>query len=169
MRYRDRVYGFAYRMVGNQSIAEEVTQETFLTLIRKPDQYIANKGSMLTYLCAITRNQILNHFRHSRRVVEQSYDEHNSALTNGNALNPLSSLLEHELADVVNESVGRLPLLQREVVILREFQELSYQEISEITGTKVNVVKARLHRARSTLTKHLAQYRLGAGREDHEL
>jgi RNA polymerase sigma factor (sigma-70 family) len=55
-RYRNRVYGFAYRMLGAQEAAEDVTHEAFLLLIREPERYQAARGSLLTFLCAVARN-----------------------------------------------------------------------------------------------------------------
>jgi RNA polymerase sigma-70 factor (ECF subfamily) len=57
-RYRNRVYGFAYRMLGAQAVAEDVTHEAFLLLIRQPERYQAARGSLLTFLCAVARNHI---------------------------------------------------------------------------------------------------------------
>ncbi len=82
---------------------------------------------------------------------------------------PLSSLLDRELALKVNEAISLLPEFQREVIVLREFQELSYEDISIVTGTDVNVVKARLFRARQNLAKYLAPYMVLKGEEYHEM
>ena len=158
-RYRDRVYGFAYRMVWVQSIAEEVTHDTFLSLITYPERYDPKRSSMITYLCSITRNRILNHFRSNDHVFEEPFDDCvSTSVIDESEMNPLSALIEKELAEKVKESISHLPFLQREVVLLREFQELSYAEISEVTGADLNVVKARLHRARSALARSLSTY-----------
>ena len=157
--YRDRVYGFAYRMLGTQTIAEEITQEAFLVLIKRLESYEPTKGSMLTFLCAIARNHILMYFRSRGDALEDAFDELNFIPANKECgLNPLSSLLEQELAAKVNDSILMLPALQREAIILREFQEMTYEEISVVTGVDVNVVKARLYRARQSLARRLAPY-----------
>jgi RNA polymerase sigma-70 factor (ECF subfamily) len=149
-RYRDRVYGFSYRMLGIQSTAEDVTHEVFLVLIQSPEKYEAERGSMLTFLCTIARNYILNQFRRRSYEVEDSFDEQELALIRDEyEADPLSSLIEQELTAKIDEYIALLPPLQREVIILRKFQELSYFEISLVTGTDVNVVKARLHRGAS--------------------
>lgn len=169
-RYRDRVYGFAYRMLGVQSTAEDVTQEVFLVIIQHPEKYQQARGSMLTFLCSIARNNILNRFRRRSYEVEDNFDEDELGLIRDDyEINPLSSLLEQELTAKVDECIALLPPLQREVVVLRKFQELSYQEISIITGTELNVVKARLHRARQSLAKNLAPYINLKGGDCHEM
>jgi RNA polymerase sigma-70 factor (ECF subfamily) len=168
--YRNRVYGFAYRMVGNQSTAEDITQEAFMVLIKNPGQYRQERGSMLTFLCAVARNQILKYFRHQGYKIEDSIDEHNLVLQNDEgAGDPLLNLLDRELTEKVNDTIEMLPALQREVLVLREFQDLSYEEISIVTGVEVNVVKARLHRARQSAAKRLAPYMISKGEQFYEL
>ena len=84
-------------------------------------------------------------------------------------VDPLSSLIDQELKKKIDEYIALLPPLQREVIVLRKFQELSYFEISIVTGTDVNVVKARLHRARQSLAKNLAPYMISEGERYHGL
>ena len=158
-KYRDRVYGFAYRMLRARSAAEDVTHEAFMVIIQHPEKYQAERGSVLTFLCVIARNHILNQFRRRGYESEDGFDERESApFRHEHGVDPLSSLLELELTAKVDECVASLPPLQREVIILRKFQGLSYHEIATVVGTDVAVVKARLHRARRALAKSLAPY-----------
>ena len=159
-RYRNRVYGFAYRMLGTQEIAEDVTHEAFLLLIRQPERYQAARGSLLTFLCAVARNHIFQHLRHQERHAPEPVETSGECDEAGarHSFDPLSDLLERELAAQVEEALAKLPVAQREVVVLREYQELSYEEIAEVIGADTNVVKARLYRARQALAKRLAPY-----------
>lgn len=167
-KYRDRVYGFSYRMLGIQSAAEDTVHEVFLVIIQHPEKYQPERGSMLTFLCAVARNNILNQFRRRSYAAEDNFDDAGLELIEDEfQADPLSSLLEQELTVKIEGCIALLPPLQREVIILRRFQELSYQEISIITGAEVNVVKARLHRARQSLAKKLAPY--VKGENFHEL
>jgi RNA polymerase sigma-70 factor, ECF subfamily len=169
-RYRDRVYGFAYRMLGTQAAAEDITHEAFMVLIKHPERYSPKRSSILTFLCAVARNCILNHFRLRGKEVEDFFEEDDlQQIKNEYEPDPLSSLLDRELAAKVSESIALLPEFQREVIVLREFQELSYDDISIVTGADVNVVKARLFRARQNLAKHLAPYIVLKGEECHEM
>jgi RNA polymerase sigma-70 factor, ECF subfamily len=159
-RYRNRVYGFAYRMLGTPAVAEDVTHEAFLLLIRRPDRYQATRGSLLTFLCAVARNHIYQHLRGQERYAPEpvetlgEWDEPRAAFT----FDPLTGLLERELAAQVEAALAMLPMAQREALVLREYQELSYEEIAEVIGADTNVVKARLYRARQALAKRLAPY-----------
>jgi RNA polymerase sigma-70 factor (ECF subfamily) len=174
--HRDRVYGFVYRMTGAQAVAEDITHDTFLVLIEHPEKYRRERASLLTFLCAVARNNVMNYFRRNNYELK---DSDNSSSNGGGscdyaerkdeaARDPLSALLDRELAERVDASIAELPPLQREVLVLREFQELSYEEIATVTGAEVNVVRSRLHRARQSLAQRLAVY-VSAGRRKYEL
>ena len=158
-RYGTRVYGFIYRMTLNASLAEDITHEAFLVLIEQPNRYRAERGSLLTFLCSVARNSLMNHLRrrHNKDAWLDDIDNFDVPEV-GSKGNPLATLLDQELAARVETCVAALPPLQREVVILREYEDLSYEEIAGITDTTTGVVKARLHRARQNLTKALAGY-----------
>lgn len=169
-RYKERVYGFAYRMLGAQSIAEDVTQEAFLVIIQHPGRYRPERGSLLTFLCAIARNNIMKHFRRMGYEVEDVLEQSGPVeKVDEEARDPLTSLLGQELSEKINEAVAALPALQREAIILREFQGLSYEEMAVVIGVKVSVAKVRLHRARQTLARQLAPYLSLNGSHYHEL
>lgn len=167
--YRDRVYGFAYRMLGSRVAAEDVTHEAFLVLIQHPTRYKAERGSVLTFLCAVARNHILKYFR--RRGADALPEDAERAFegAEGREPDPLSTLMDRELEAKVNQSVAALPIEQREVLVLREFEDLSYEEIAAVTGLSLSVVKVRLHRGRQALAKSLAPYMTGGEGGSHEL
>ena len=161
-RYRDRVYGFAFRMLNSQPLAEDVTHDAFMVLIEHPRRYRAEQGSLLTFLCSIARNQILNHFRHRGHGAESSLLDDDDAnfmddenISHGD---PLANLLDEELAAEIGRAIESLPVSLREAIILREFQELSYEEITKVAGTSLSTTKVRLHRARRALGQALAPY-----------
>ena len=168
--YGRKVFGFAYRMLGDQSIAEDFTHETFMVIILHPERYQAERGSLLTFLCAIVRNHVLKYFRRQGVEISDSFDKVDHVIKdNDRRNNPLSTLLEKELAEKVSESISTLPVLQREALILREFQDLSYEEISIVTNSRVSVIKARLYRARQTLKTRLSGYMKSRGEGCHEM
>ncbi len=158
-RYRNRVYGFIYRMTINQAVAEDITHEVFVVLIENPKRYFTERGSLLTFLCAVARNRVMNHLR-LRYNADVGFDdfENFDVLEDETKSNPLTDLLNQELAARIDDCIAALPPLQREVIILREFQELSYEEIANVTEAELGAVKARLYRARQTLAKQLAAY-----------
>ena len=168
--YRVRVFGFAYRMTIDREIAEDITHDAFVVLIEHPERFSSERGSLLTFLCAIARNLVMNHLRRRHRT-DVSYDEIGNF---GDVVpraedDPLADLLNGELAGEVESCVARLPPLQREALILREFEDLTYEEISKVTDADLNTVKARLYRARRTLARDLAAYMKRQNKEHHEL
>ena len=167
-RYREPIFRFAYRLLGSVEIAEDVTHDCFLSLIRKPENFRPERASLKTYLYAAARNLALKHFRdHGRETgLEEVAEEPKDSSKRG----PLRRLLDEELATQVREAVFSLPPLQREALILFEYEGLSLSEVAEVAGTDVGAIKARLYRAREGLRRMLRTYfesnqELNSGRE----
>ena len=155
-RYREPIFRFAYRLLGSVEIAEDVTHDCFLSLIRKPENYRPERASLKTYLYAAARNLALKHFRDQGR--ETGMDEVSEEPREASSRGPLRRLLDEELATLVREAIFSLPQLQREALILFEYEGLSLSEVAEIAGTDVGAVKARLYRAREGLRRILSPY-----------
>ncbi|MCM3871333.1 MAG: RNA polymerase sigma factor [Pyrinomonadaceae bacterium] len=161
-RHRTGVFGFAYRMLGSTEMAEDITHDCFLSLIRRPENFDPSRGSLKAYLYSAARNLSLKHFRDTARetAVEEFGDEPSIPVRE----QPLSRLLDGELSLKVREAVFSLPPLQREALVLFEYEGLALSEIASILGTDVGAVKARLHRARERLRITLSPY-LNSSRE----
>jgi RNA polymerase sigma-70 factor (ECF subfamily) len=155
-RYRQPVFRFAYRLLGSVEIAEDVTHDCFLSLIRKPENFRPERASLKTYLYAAARNLALKHFRDRGR--EAGMDEVTEEPKDSPRRGPLRRLLDEELATKVRDAVFSLPPLQREALILFEYEELSLNEVADIAGTDVGAIKARLYRARESLRRVLGPY-----------
>ncbi len=157
---RDAIYGFSFRMTGETAIAEDITQEVFLFFIKNPEKFDSSRGILFLFLCGVARNKIFNHLKKSETRLElNNFDMADfENFTNCNGKSPLRNLLDKEFTTRVEESLANLSPLQREVLILREMQEFSYEEIAKITETDIGVVKSRLYRARRSLANELAPY-----------
>ncbi len=167
-RYRQPIFRFAYRLLGSVEVAEDVTHDCFLSLIRKPENFRPERASLKTYLYAAARNLALKHFRNQGR--ETGLDEVTDEPKDSPRRGPLRRLLDEELAAQVREAVFSLPPLQREALILFEYEGLSLREVAEIAGADVGAIKARLYRAREGLRSSLRPYldsnqELNSGRE----
>jgi len=167
-RHRQPIFRFAYRLLGEVDIAEDVTHDCFLSLIRKPENFRPERAPLRTYLFAAARNLALKYFRDTGR--ETTLDEVTEEPQLSPRQEPLRKLLDEELAAEVRRAVFTLPPLQREALILFEYEELSLNEIAEITGADVGAVKGRLYRARERLKSILRPYltndrQLNSGRE----
>ena len=158
---KDAIYGFAFRMTNESATAEDITQEVFMFLIKYPEKFDAARGATLfSFLCGVARNKIFNHLKKSGTRLETNNFETTDFenLTNGNGKSPLKILLDKESSVKVEECVAKLSPFQREVLLLREMEEFSYEEIAQITETEIGVVKSRLYRARRALANELAPY-----------
>ncbi len=152
----DAVYRFALHMSGNPSIAEEVLQETFLALIRDSSGFDPNRGTLAGYIYGIARNRVRKHIAMGREFVEPD-------LELASAGDLLANLTRRETIESVRQAVLALPGLYREVVVLCELQELSYEDASEVIGCPVGTVRSRLHRGRAMLMAKLQSLRKKKG------
>ena len=159
--YRRRqggIYRFALQMCGSQALAEDVTQEVFMVLIRDGHTFDPNRGSLNAFLVGVARNLLLRRLQRERFYVpieEDSNDDagtHESFLTTGGPLEDLSRL---ETVNSVRTAVLALPERYREVVVLCDLQEMSYVEAAEVLSCAVGTVRSRLHRARALLIERL--------------
>lgn len=155
-RHRNAVFGFAYRLLGSVEVAEDVTHDCFLSLIKRPGSFDPSRGGLRTYLYAAARNLSLKFFRSSVR--EGSLEELGSEPFLPIKEQPLHRLLDRELSEKVKEAVMSLPPLQREALVLFEYEGLALSEIAAVVGSDVGAVKARLHRARERLRTTLQPY-----------
>ena len=157
-RHRTPVFRFACRMLGSATQAEDVTQECFLQVIRRPEAFRAERASLRTYLCAIARHLALKLLRRrgQETVVDDPPEEPSGGGPRVAGRDPLSTVIEEEAAEAVRTAVSALPPLQREAVVLFEYQEMSLADIAAVCDVDVGTVKSRLHRARERLRRTLA-------------
>jgi RNA polymerase sigma-70 factor (ECF subfamily) len=155
-RHRNAVFRFAYRLLGSVEMAEDITHDCFLSLIRKPENFNPARASLRTYLYSAARNLSMKHFRDSGRetAIEDLAQDPEIPVRE----QPLRILLDEELTLTVKEAVFSLPPLQREALVLFEYEGLALSEIASVVGTDVGAVKARLHRARQRLKNTLRPY-----------
>jgi len=152
--HRDCVFRFAYRMLGSVAAAEDVTHDCFLSLLKKPQLFDPERASLKTYLCAAARNRVWKQLkRRGQETDAEEMDETHAAVwQNG----PYEHLHSTEIAEGVRQAVALLPPLQREAVILFEFEELSLSDAAAAAQTDIGTIKSRLHRARERLRSLLA-------------
>jgi len=161
-RHRTAVFRFAYRMLGSTEMAEDITHDCFLSLIKRPENFNPARGSLKTYIYAAARNLCLKHFRKSSR--DAASEEFGEEPSIPEREQPLGRLLDEELSIKVREAVFSLPPLQREALVLFEYEGLALSEIASVLDIDVGAVKARLHRARERLRTSLWPY-LNSSRE----
>ena len=155
-RHRDAVFRFAYRLSGTVEVAEDLTHDCFLGLLKSPTNFRPGKATLRTYLLAAIRNLWLKGLRIQDRETE--LDGITEPKFEAAGRGPLRTILDDELSAAVKQAVADLPPMQREALVLFEYEGLALNEIAEIVGADVGAVKARLHRARQGLRSSLSTY-----------
>jgi len=160
-RHQRLVIGTVGRMLGTNSDAEDIAQQVFVRVWKNVKRY-EPRAKFTTWLLKITRNLVFNELRRRSRhpavPLQSETDEEERPLKDENATSPDATLLEHELQEAVDAAIAQLPETQRMAVILRRYEELSYEEIAESLDQSVSAVKSLLFRARTELRESLNRY-----------
>lgn len=162
--YRRRqggIYRFALQMCGSPALAEDITQEVFMVLIRGSHTFDPTRGSLNSFLLGVARNHVLRRLQREQFYVPMEAEEGTapSAMQAAHGNGPLDDLSRNETIESVRKAVLSLPEPYREVVVLCDLQELSYVETAEVLGCAVGTVRSRLHRARALLIAKLRPVR----------
>lgn len=154
-RHHAPLFRFACRLLGSAGPAADAVHDCFVELIERPG-FDPARGPLRNYLYGAVRHRALRHFRRAGREVE--IDDEAENISDGRPAGPLEGLLEAERGEAVRAAVMNLPPLQREALVLFEYEGLSLAEIAGIAGADAGTIKARLFRARTNLRKQLAPY-----------
>jgi RNA polymerase sigma-70 factor (ECF subfamily) len=156
-RHARDIFRFALQMCGSQALADDVTQEVFMVLIREGHTFDAARGSVNAFLMGVARNHVLRRLRRERFYVSMEEDSEGDTAQNVSRTteNPLDDLSRTETIESVRKAVLALPERYREVVVLCDLQEMSYLEAAEVLGCAVGTVRSRLHRARALLIEKM--------------
>jgi RNA polymerase sigma-70 factor (ECF subfamily) len=159
--YRRRqaaIYRFALHMSGSAAVAEDVTQEVFLALIREECGFDPERGTLSGYLFGIARKLVLRHMERGRSDVALETELEGSTLPEAMVNDdPLADLIGREGIEALRRSVLALPPRYREVVVLCDLEEVDYLEAALVLGCPIGTVRSRLHRARALLLEKLSQ------------
>jgi RNA polymerase sigma-70 factor (ECF subfamily) len=164
VEYQDRVFSYLYRMLGNPEEAEEVAQEVFIAAFRFIGSF-RGEGSLYTWLLRIASNMYKNRIRYyvrRKRSRETSIDDRIERADyrpiGERQDNPEAILAAHQAEDALRKGIAELPEDFREILVLRDIDLLTYQEIQELTGLAEGTIKSRLHRARHQLARLMRGY-----------
>ncbi|QYO66404.1 RNA polymerase sigma factor [Leptolyngbya sp. 7M] len=160
-----RIFNLAYRFTSNAEAAEDLTQEVFIRIYRTLDQYDPRQGDLSNWLMRLARNLIIDDYRHRQRNPQNSMadavDDHQYHLRAiGNSAQ--REMERRELAAQVQQGIDKLPPDLKTCVILRDIEELSYQEIVDVLQIPEGTVKSRINRGRIELAKILRRMRVVA-------
>jgi RNA polymerase sigma-70 factor (ECF subfamily) len=164
----DGLYGYAMVLTRNRAEAEDLVQETYVRALGAVGRLREN-SNIKGWLFTILRNLWFNELRRRRSspaIVDMDGDDRTADSLVGNARNAHELFVSNEDSSIVRSAINDLPLEFREIILLREFEELSYQEIADVLGCPAGTVMSRLGRARAKLRAALADMWSAPGRSE---
>jgi len=163
-RYARPIISFIYDMIGQRDLAEELTQETFVRAYKNL-KALRDDSKLSTWLFGIAKNVARESLRYKHRETDKiGIDDDRVIELSDGKLPPDRALLDKELSSVIQHALGSLDHDKRLVFTLKVFQQRSYEEIAEITGSSIPKLKTDLHRARAEMRRRIRPY-LGVGYE----
>src|SRR5579863_745717 len=152
-RNQSAVYRFALHMSGNAEIAEEVTQEVFVVVMKAAQRYDRQRGSVAAFLYGIARNFVLRALERERPYGIALEDAGAKEAAAGQDI--FADLAHHERLETLRRAVLALPPVYREVVVLCDLHERDYADAADALGCAIGTVRSRLHRARALLAEKM--------------
>ena len=160
-RHQALVAGTVARMLGSNSDVEDIAQQVFIRVWKSARRYVP-RAKFTTWLLKIARNLVFNEMRRTKRrahvPLQPEAGAEDPPLKDDLNLAPDVSLLETELQQTIEEAILQLPETQRMALVLRRYEQLSYEQIAEVLDLSVPAVKSVLFRARSELRSRLSKY-----------
>lgn len=150
-RYKDRVFNYIYNMVKDEDLANDLFQETFVKVITtiKNGRY-SSDGKFSSWITRIAHNLVIDHFRQEKNQGVVSTDESEYDILNRRELSDATIediFIDRAIRDDVRNLIRQLPAEQRQVLIMRYYQDLSFKEIAEKTGVSINTALGRMRYA----------------------
>ena len=160
-RHQDRIFNYILRIVKNEDIANDIFQETFVKAIMtiKQGRYTDN-GKFPAWISRIAHNLIIDHFRQEKSENMQSADLEDIDILNRKELCEATIedlIISDQIMSDVKYLINELPELQKEVLKMRYYQNLSFKEIAEITGVSINTALGRMRYAILNLRRIAAE------------
>ncbi|PYK03979.1 MAG: RNA polymerase subunit sigma-24 [Verrucomicrobia bacterium] len=160
-RHQALVAGTVARMLSSNSDVEDIAQQVFVRVWKSAGRYVP-RAKFTTWLLKITRNLVFNEMRrakrHPRVPVQIEPEAEEMPLKDEATATPDATLLQAELQSAIETAITLLPETQRMALVLRRYEELSYEEISDVLDLSVPAVKSLLFRARTELRERLRDY-----------
>jgi RNA polymerase sigma-70 factor (ECF subfamily) len=160
-RHQALVAGTVARMLGSNADVEDIAQQVFIRVWKSAGRYVA-RAKFTTWLLKITRNLVFNEMRRAKRhphlPVQIDPESEEIPLKDEQTSTPDATLLQRELQQAIENAITLLPDTQRMALVLRRYEELSYEEIAEVLDLSVPAVKSLLFRARTELRERLKGY-----------
>jgi RNA polymerase sigma-70 factor (ECF subfamily) len=162
-RHESRIYGFIYSKISDRDISNDIFQDTFIKVIKtlKSNSY-NEEGKFLPWVMRISHNLIIDHFRKSKKMPMFRETEEFSifSIMSDDVPTIESQLISTQVEQDLKKLIGELPLDQKEVLVMRMYQDMSFKEISEITGVSINTSLGRMRYALMNLRKIIDKHQI---------
>ena len=155
-RHQSKIFGFIYSKVGDRDLSDDIFQDTFIKVIRTLKSNAYNEeGKFLPWVMRIAHNLIVDHFRRNKKMPLYRETEEFSifSIMTDDSLTIENKLISDQVAKDLRQLVEELPADQKEVLMMRLYQDMSFKEISEITGVSINTALGRMRYALMNMRK----------------
>ena len=162
-RHQSRIFGFIYSKVGDRDLADDIFQDTFIKVIRTLKSNAYNEeGKFLPWVMRIAHNLIVDHFRHNKKMPMYRETEEFSifSIMTDDTLSIENKLISDQVTKDLRQLVEELPADQKEVLMMRLYQDMSFKEISEATGVSINTALGRMRYAVINLRKVIDKHQI---------
>ena len=155
-RHQSKIYGFIYSKIGDRDLSDDIFQDTFIKVIKtlKTSSY-NEEGKFLPWVMRIAHNLVVDHFRKAKRMPFQRETEEYSIFNymTDNSLNIEGQIISEQVESDLAKLLDELPADQKEVLVMRMYQDLSFKEIADLTGVSINTALGRMRYALLNLRK----------------
>ncbi|MFM1753811.1 MAG: hypothetical protein RLZZ236_750 [Bacteroidota bacterium] len=162
-RHQSKIFGFIYSKVGDRDLSDDIFQDTFIKVIRTLKSNAYNEeGKFLPWVMRIAHNLIVDHFRHNKKMPLYRETEEFSifSIMTDDSLTIENKLISDQVIKDLRQLVEELPLDQKEVLVMRLYQDMSFKEISEATGVSINTALGRMRYAVLNLRKVVDKHQI---------
>jgi RNA polymerase sigma-70 factor, ECF subfamily len=165
-RHGPLIYRFSLRISQDQSIAEEVTQDVFLALLRQSDRFDPARAALSTWLCGIARRLVWKQLERRQRhlLIDLPEESGEAESLEGD---PDVTLSRNEAVAAVQRGLDTLPVQLKEVIVLCEFEEMKYEDAALVVGVPVGTIRSRLNRAKARLALALGGAAMNTSKENN--
>ncbi|RZJ34054.1 MAG: sigma-70 family RNA polymerase sigma factor [Flavobacterium sp.] len=162
-RHQSKIYGFIYSKISDRDISDDIFQDTFIKVIKtlKSNSY-NEEGKFLPWVMRIAHNLIVDHFRRNKKMPMFRETEEFSifSVMSDNSPNIESRIITSQVESDLHKLIDELPADQKEVLVMRMYQDMSFKEISELTGVSINTALGRMRYALMNLRKVIDKHQI---------
>lgn len=162
-RHQSKIYGFIYSKISDRDITDDIFQDTFIKVIKtlKSNSY-NEEGKFLPWVMRIAHNLIIDHFRRNKKMPMFRETEEFSifSIMTDNSMTIENKMITDQVEKDLKKIIEELPADQKEVLVMRIYQDLSFKEISELTGVSINTALGRMRYALMNLRKVIDKHQI---------